>query len=63
MTNDYKWKIIKHPPDSARYAKCSCGFEYACDISLRPIKTIDDIVVYNYCPNCGKRKTEYYLEK
>ena len=61
MKKDCVWTVVKHPQDSARYAICSCGFEYKCVIDLKPIKTTDDLIFYNYCPNCGRRKYEFLL--
>ena len=62
---DHCWQFVKYKGDGAFYAKCSCGFRYACykhdpPNTLRSVP--DPEKLYNYCPYCGARKTRYYDE-
>lgn len=58
---DHLWQFVKYKGDAAFYARCSCGFYYACyknvvgQLSLEP----DPEQLYNYCPLCGSRKIRY----
>ncbi len=59
---DHVWQFVKYKIDTAIYARCSCGFHYACDtvnphIPMRTEPNINGL--YKYCPNCGSRKTKY----
>ena len=61
---DHMWRFVKYKGDMAFYARCSCGFQYACykehskeqrlPLEIAPEK------LYNYCPLCGARKTKYF---
>ena len=63
---DHVWRFVKYLGDIAYYARCSCGFRYACykehskeqqfPLEIAPEK------LYNYCPICGSRKTRYIEE-
>ena len=63
---DHSWQFVKYKGDIAFYARCSCGFHYACykehsneqrfPLEIAPEK------LYNYCPFCGSRKTRYVEE-
>ena len=59
---DHNWSFIKYKGDTAIYARCSCGFEYACcnasaeggyHVTPAPEK------LYPYCPYCGSKKKWY----
>lgn len=63
---DHLWRFVKYRGDIAFYAKCSCGFRYACYKKhsveqLFPIEP-DPEKLYRYCPWCGSRKTRYINE-
>ena len=58
---DHTWHLRKYSGDIAIYAKCSCGYEYACSRSKRnPDNTWsfeqEVWLFHNYCPHCGARK-------
>lgn len=60
---DHVWKLVKFKGNTAIFARCSCGFTYGCsDIvekdSMFKVEINTD-KLYNYCPNCGARKTWY----
>ena len=64
-SKDHVWQFCKFKGDIAYYAKCKCGFRYACykhkkigEVSPVP----DPERLYNYCPFCGARKTRYNTE-
>lgn len=62
---DHCWEFVKYKGDGAFYARCSCGFRYACykhdpPDALRIVPAPEKL--YNYCPHCGARKTRYYDE-
>lgn len=58
---DHTWEIVKYKDDTLLYARCKCGYKYACSQSKRKedgtfsfeqeIKTL-----FYYCPVCGARK-------
>lgn len=59
---DHVWQFVKYKGDIAFYARCSCGFHYAC--YKNPV--VGQLVLesapeklYKYCPFCGSRKTRY----
>lgn len=61
---DHTWRFVQYKGDLAIYAKCSCGFRYACQ---RPDGNMFKTVaapekLYYYCPICGARKTKYIEE-
>lgn len=62
---DHYWQFVKYKGNGAFYAKCSCGFHYAC-FRHEPPDTLhivpDPEKLHNYCPHCGARKTRYYTE-
>ena len=58
-----KWKLVKYKGDISIYAKCKCGFRYACSHSKKNEDgtwSFEQIVdnLYPYCPICGSRKTK-----
>ncbi len=53
---DHVWQLVKYNGDIGIYCRCSCGYRY---FSLNPLKTNDVYRFYNYCPQCGARKTKY----
>lgn len=61
---DHYWQFVKYLGDAAYYAKCKCGFRYACYKELPDsiLITPSPEKLYNYCPYCGARKTRYYEE-
>ena len=63
---DHLWRFVKYKGDGCFYAKCSCGFYYGCDKPKFDNQTIPTVPapekLYNYCPNCGARKTRYIDE-
>lgn len=61
---DHSWKIVKYKGDIALYAKCKCGFRYACSESERNKDGTFSVKqkvskIYPYCPVCGARKKFY----
>lgn len=62
---DHSWEIRKYFGDIALYARCKCGFEYACSSSKRNEEDgswsfkQEITKLYYYCPNCGARKKWY----
>ena len=62
---DHVWRFVKFRGDACLYACCSCGFRYdGCKHVSRGPDMFDKIVIaperlYNYCPQCGARKTKY----
>lgn len=62
------WEIVKYQGDAAIYARCKCGFFYSVslfekdDSGWRPPTKADPQRLYNYCPQCGARKTKYIPE-
>ena len=60
---DRFWRPIKFKGDGAIYAKCKCGFYYPCyKASSNLIVELDPNKMYLYCPNCGARKKEYFMD-
>lgn len=49
-----KWTVIRYAYDYALYAKCDCGFEYACGREDFYSGQFGLEKTYNYCPECGK---------
>ena len=62
---DHQWKFYKYKGDAAYYARCKCGFEYACYKNTKPsgfpIVPAPEKLYY-YCPHCGAKKTRYCAE-
>lgn len=64
---DHSWEVREYLGDIAWYARCKCGFEYACSKSKRnndgtwSVEQEIDWLAH-YCPNCGARKKWYNLE-
>lgn len=58
---DHVWQFVKYKIDTAIYARCSCGFHYACYTVKSHIMCTEPNIngLYKYCPNCGSRKTKY----
>ena len=61
---DHLWRFVRYKGDIGIYARCSCGFWYHCSKPEDPEhdnlrRVIDENKMYNYCPNCGARKTRY----
>ena len=60
---NHYWKFVKYKGDGAFYARCGCGFRYAC-FKHDPPNTLRSVPapekLYNYCPCCGARKKWYY---
>lgn len=64
---DHVWKLIKFKEDIAIYAKCKCGYFYACSQSARNedgSPSFKQIPTYfhRYCPNCGARKKYHTVD-
>ena len=64
---DSRWKVCKYKGDLALYARCKCGFYYACSSSIREENgswSFKQYIskIYPYCPNCGARKKWYNTE-
>lgn len=60
---DHIWRFVKYKGDIAYYARCNCGFRYACykehsNIQRLPLEIAPEKLYY-YCPICGSRKTRY----
>ena len=66
IEEDDTWQFVKYKGDIATYAKCNCGFHYACykyHSINQPFPTKPDPEkLYKYCPLCGSRKTKYIDE-
>jgi len=61
---DHEWQIVQYKGDIALYARCKCGYRYACSQSKRAPDgtwTFEQEVrwLHNYCPQCGARKLRY----
>lgn len=56
---DHTWQLVRYNGDVAIYAKCKCGYRYACS---REEEDDDGYcrekasLFYSYCPHCGARK-------
>ena len=66
---DHNWQIIRYKDDICLYARCKCGFDYACSINKRKedgtLSFIQEVVpnkIYPYCPYCGAKKKTYDSE-
>ena len=64
---DHVWQIVKYAGDISLYARCKCGYHYACSKNKRnPDGTwsFEQEIshLYPYCPVCGARKKRYTEE-
>ena len=59
---DKWWKVYKYAGDGAYYARCKCGWYYACGSILSEERDPDKWKMYSYCPRCGARKKLYNIE-
>lgn len=64
---DSYWITYKYQADIAIYARCKCGYEYACSSNQRNEDgslSFKQIItkLYPYCPLCGARKKKYTTE-
>ena len=59
---DHSWEFVKYTGDLCYYARCRCGFEYACckqeDFTIPKWEPAPE-KLYRYCPICGARKIRY----
>lgn len=61
---DHNWEIRRYKGDTAWYAHCKCGYQYACSQRKRNndgTLSFENEIGWlgNYCPNCGARKKWY----
>ena len=61
---DHNWEIVKYKGDISLYARCKCGYRYACSSSKRnddgTFSLEQEITkIFPYCPVCGARKKTY----
>ena len=64
---DHHWEIVKYRCDLALYARCNCGYQYACSRSKRNEDGSCSFeqyiaITHLYCPKCGARKKWYNSE-
>ena len=58
---DHSWKVCKYFGDAAFYARCKCGWYYACGDTMDR-REPEKWILYHYCPSCGAHKKWYNNE-